>query len=93
MSRLLQANDGDKDFVAQKTKNDVGPIRWSAPESMFQSEYSKMSDCYMFGMFMYEVLFRQIPFYNISNLLDVSDAVLAGKRPDIPPDFDVLQSC
>ena len=42
-------------------------------------------------MFLYEVLFRQVPFYDTPNLLDVTELVAGGERPPILDDslFDV----
>ena len=77
MSRLLTTEN-----QTQRTKNNIGPIRWMAPESIFKSEYSNKSDVFMYGMFLYEVIFRKSPFYAIENLLDVGDAVAQGIRPE-----------
>ena len=93
MSRLITSTD-----ATQKTANNVGPIRWMAPESIFRMEYSKKSDVYMFANFVYEVLYRRVPFADVPNLLDVGDAVQAGQRPslsrDCPPALlPLFESC
>ena len=77
LSRLLQTDDGE----AQKTQSFMGPVRWMAPESLFDQVYSTKSDSYMYAMFLYEVLFRNVPFFDVSNILDVTELVAAGKRP------------
>src|SRR3989338_5145797 len=78
LSRLLMSDDG-----TQQTQTSLGPIRWMAPESIFHKTYSTKSDCYMYAMFLYEVLFRKVPFYETENVLDVSELVAAGERPPI----------
>ena len=84
LSRLLQTSDS-----SQKTQSSIGPIRWMAPESIFQGTYSSRSDSYMYAMFLYEVLFRCVPFSETSNVLDVSELVAAGERPPIlDPNLD-----
>ena len=78
LSRLLPSNQS-----AQNTQNSLGPLRWMAPESLFHKTYSTKSDCYMYAMFLYEVLFRRVPFFETTNLLDVSELIAAGDRPPI----------
>src|SRR3989338_5212346 len=81
MSRILldQSN-------SQSTKSNEGPIRWMAPESLREKTYSSKSDVYMFGVALWEVLTREIPYQNYPNLLDVYEAVLQGERLIIPED-------
>ena len=52
----------------------------------------------MFGITLWELLTREIPFGNYKNLFDVYEAVLRGERPDIPeftpaPYQSILTSC
>ena len=89
LSRLVEIG---KEGEAQKTVNNLGPIRWMAPESIFHSEYSTKSDSYMYAMFVYEVLFRVVPFSDESNLLDVTEMVSSGIRPTIPSTMVVEDS-
>ena len=37
----------------------------------------------MYGMFLYEVIHAKHPFEEISNVLDVSEAVVRGERPPL----------
>eukprot|EP00494_Astrolonche_serrata_P020855 UN21086 len=39
-----------------KSKTTVGPVRWMAYESIVHKIYSKYSDIWMFGVFMWEIL-------------------------------------
>jgi len=56
MSRVLEqtASEGN-------TLNNMGPIRWMAPESLARQIYSKKSDVWMFGIVIYEVVSRYEP--------------------------------
>ena len=76
MSRLLVSTDAE-----QSTKASIGPVRWMAPESCFQAKYSKASDCYMYGSFLYEIVFQRVPFAHVTNLLDVADYIERNERP------------
>ena len=94
LSRLVVSDDG-----TQQTQTSYGPLRWMAPESIFNKEYSTKSDCYMYAMFLYEVLFRKVPFFETPNILDVTELVAAGERPKIldgdlqPIYLDIFRSC
>ena len=93
ISRILRPSD------VNATKSDVGPIRWLSPESIFEGIYSTKTDSYMYGMFLYELLFRKVPFFEIHNVFDVSDAIQSGTRPTILDDslpeifMDIFVKC
>ena len=59
-----------------------------APESLANREYSSRSDVYMYGCFVYEMLFRVVPFADTPNLLDVAELVNKGKRPPMLHEID-----
>ena len=88
MSRVLQDKQGE-----QTTKNDVGPVRWMAPEAMSSKKYSVASDCFSFAMLMIEVWSDgQLPYAHIASLIDVAMAVLNNDaRPQIPDTMPPLQ--
>ncbi len=79
MSRLLQtdANQG-------KTKNDTGPAKWMAPESIKSATYSTHSDVWTFGIVMYEVLAQQEPHLD-KDFLEAAIRIRdEGLTPSIP---------
>jgi len=63
------------------------PIKWSAPESLCRCVQSKMTDVYMFGIFMFEVVARSDPYPGLDPVRDVAPAVCDLSRvfrPTIP---------
>ncbi len=58
MSRWFE----DDEQQSNQTQNAVGPIRWMAPESIREKEYSRMSDCWMYGVMLHEIFTQSQPF-------------------------------
>ncbi|KAL6080123.1 Integrin [Balamuthia mandrillaris] len=54
MSRVLEK-------MYQTTKSNVGAIKWMAPEAFKNYEYSKETDSFSFGVFLWELCTRQKP--------------------------------
>lgn len=62
------------------TKDNIGPIRWMAPEAMRESKYSFATDAYSFGITIWEILEDgRIPFDHYQNLVEVATSVLGGE--------------
>jgi len=61
MSRLLQGEDS-----AAKTEATTGPVRWMSPESLTNNEYSVLSDVWAFGVVIWELLERKMPYKDLS---------------------------
>jgi serine/threonine protein kinase len=57
----------------------------SAPEVIRGEKYDEKADVYAFGVIMWEVLTRKVP-YEGRNFMNVSLDVLEGRRPSIPLD-------
>ncbi|KAH8091491.1 protein kinase [Aureococcus anophagefferens] len=66
---------GVKGFTTQE----LGPVRWEAPESLERREYSEASDAYALGCVLHE-LSRRRPGRR-AGAAAVAHAVLSGKRP------------
>jgi len=81
MSRILKETEG-------KTYNNIGPIRWMAPESIGQHKYSKQSDVWTFGIVVWEIVRQSEPHVDVDPV-DVGalirDRGLAPKIPDNCP--------
>mmetsp|Transcript_26441 Transcript_26441/g.29462 ORF Transcript_26441/g.29462 Transcript_26441/m.29462 type:complete len:828 (+) Transcript_26441:169-2652(+) len=77
-ARLLR---GDQDNFTNQT---VGPFRWMAPETMWpitddgKRRYSRKSDVWMFGCFVYEVFFRRVPYDWIEDVSKIASGVADG---------------
>ncbi len=56
LGRKLEQNE-----EMQHTETDPGPIRWLPPETLLHNTYSIHTDEYAFGVTMYEMLNRKIP--------------------------------
>jgi len=63
-----------------------GTTRWMSPE-FFDPEIghcqTKRSDCYAFGMVIYEVLSGRVPFYQYAESI-IPGKVFGGDRPEVP---------
>eukprot|EP00047_Mylnosiga_fluctuans_P024677 m.167502 g.167502 ORF g.167502 m.167502 type:complete len:1136 (+) comp9904_c0_seq2:40-3447(+) len=62
----------------------VGTLLWTAPEVLAGRDYGPSVDVYSFGIVMYEVLTRTMPYGDLKHTWDVSDAVARGVRPEVP---------
>jgi len=74
-----------------KTASDIGPIRWMAPEAMKQKVYSQKTDAWSFGVVLYEILTRKLPYQNL-DLVHVATNVIMRELslvPEIEKDAEV----
>ena len=67
-----------------------GTYRWMSPElfapekfGLVHSRRTERSDCYAFGMVIYEVLSGELPFFSDVDILVIAK-VLEGERPERP---------
>jgi serine/threonine protein kinase len=93
MSRLLKE-------ASQKgqTKNNIGPIRWMAPESLRDLTYSTKSDVWSFGILMYEVLTGSEPHTDIDGFEVAIKIKNESYHPAVPSTVDpalgkIMLSC
>ncbi|XP_062519256.1 dual specificity protein kinase shkA-like [Corticium candelabrum] len=64
----------------------VGTARWQAPELILREPYDTAVDVYSFGIVLWEIWTRQLPFGQYRYHYQVSDAVIDKERPVIPRD-------
>lgn len=78
MARLLSESVYDE----QTTLNAVGPLKWMAPEQMERRAYSRASDVFAFGVLLYEIFKREVPWQGVSNIVTAAN-VMRGERMDV----------
>ena len=77
-------------FYFQSLDND---FRYTAPEALKGSSivpYSQSIDVYSFGILLWQLLSRKIPFYDLENESNVAELIISGYRPtigDLPSDI------
>jgi len=76
----------------------VGTPRWNAPELLEGDSYTEKVDVYSFGIVMWELIARKLPFENINKQSELEDFIIDGNRPPIPdycpPIFkEVMEGC
>jgi len=82
------------------TMTRCGTPCWTAPEILVANkgkEVTNKADVYSFGIVMWEVLTRKVPYEHI-NMVNLIEKVLSGIRPTIPEDTaprfaEALQAC
>jgi len=67
----------------QRTQNNVGPLKWMSPESLFESKYSTKSDVFSFGVVIYEIITQEPPWKDI-NAVQAAGKVKDGYRMNLP---------
>ncbi|OHT14256.1 TKL family protein kinase [Tritrichomonas foetus] len=71
---------------AQKTMtmNSAGTSNYMAPEFFVGGHYNKEVDVYSFGMMLWEMLTKEVPFYGFEAPQVIYTVVIQKQRPDIP---------
>lgn len=89
-----------KAFLPQPSdsRSRVGTTRWLAPEVLRNNQYSFKSDAYSFGMVVWEMWAKELPYTGESFENRIEEAILSGERPEIGEDVpemwaDVIESC
>jgi tyrosine-protein kinase Yes len=78
MSRILDsAEEG-------KTKSNIGPVCWMAPESIAKRNYSKKSDVWTFGIVVYEIVAQCEPHKDADIIQVAAEIRDKGLTPKIP---------
>lgn len=81
-----------------QTKSDIGPVRWMAPESIKDKMYGRMSDVWMFGVTVWELYTRSVPYADL-DVLEVAtrirDNSLVLKVPEDCPEplREIIMGC
>lgn len=84
---ILQAANGSFkicDFgLVKNTNTQAGTPAYMAPELFENKQFNKSVDVYSFGILLWEIFAREIPFYMI-DVFDIRQKVVNGNRPRIP---------
>jgi len=80
------------------TTTETGPLKWMAPESLKSKVYSFKSDVYSYGVVVWELVARSLPYPDKEPVEVAMQVVYEGLRPTIParcsPTFaQIMQSC
>jgi hypothetical protein len=67
----------------QHTAASIGPVKWMAPEQLERMAYSRASDVFAFGVLLYEIFARSVPWPGLANVNVITQVVL-GKRMELP---------
>ena len=68
--------------------SNIGTTAWAAPEMLTaaaDTSYSLKIDVYSFGIVLWELWERKVPFQEFSSSFDMMDAIRQGKRPEMSP--------
>jgi len=80
------------------TRSNTGPLKWMAPESLLEKKYSAKSDCWSFGVTLWEILTRKEPYETLDNVQAASQVMHNGLKPrppeNCPPNIaKLMDSC
>eukprot|EP00727_Mastigamoeba_balamuthi_P002775 m51a1_g12495 putative serine threonine-protein kinase ctr1-like (410) ;mRNA; r:72-1747 len=97
LSESMQAKvcDFGLTVIAQKhssstTQSDdsvLGSLLWSAPEIINHGVFSTKSDVYAFGIMLWEMVTRELPYKDMNPVLVSSYVAEKNLRPDVGPEF------
>jgi len=69
--------------TGQELTAETGTYRFMAPEVIRHESYSSNADVYSFGVFLWQLITRQVPFGSMTPV-QAAYAVAEGRRPEIP---------
>eukprot|EP01132_Coremiostelium_polycephalum_P005360 gene5360-6689_t len=86
-----------KNEFGDKTMTSIGNPRWRAPEVTKGEKYSEKVDVFGFGMILYEMFTRRVPFHQFEPV-QASFKIAGGERPPLPDSIDnrwttLIQKC
>jgi serine/threonine protein kinase len=72
----------------------VGTVLWMAPEVLGGEKYSLSSDVYSYGIVLWELVTRKLPYEEFDSSMAILTKVCnEGLRPEIPPETpQILQN-
>jgi len=82
MARIKQSED------VNTTKTQTGPVKWMAPECLIHRQYSEASDCYAYGVLLWEMVTKRTPWEGLDPIQVVVAVTKKNTRLLIPPSCD-----
>ena len=70
------------------TMSAAGTPQWSAPEVIRQEKYTTKADVYSFGVIVYELISRKVPYANMGPLTAARQVAYDHLRPRFPEGSD-----
>jgi hypothetical protein len=83
--------------AGQELTAETGTYRYMAPEVIRHESYSSNADVYSFGVFLWQLITRQVPFASFTPV-QAAYAVAEGRRPPIPESTprrlkEIIEAC
>ncbi len=89
-ARLAALTAGTKaEFTDPLLTRNVGTLLWTAPEILQERAYDRAVDVYSFGIVLWEIWTRALPFADLKTIWAIRAAVVGGTRPPVPADAPV----
>lgn len=83
--KVDKLNQSGSDNTVKETTFFRGPYKWMAPESLASNIFSKKSDVWSFGVTMWEVMARSLPFPELDIYTAAELVVQKGLRLPLSP--------
>lgn len=101
ITRFKQETKQSAKEQGTSTGNSIGTIFWTSPEVLEGAPHSEASDCYSFGVVLWEIFHRMDPYPGKDSVAVAVDVMQKGIRPEINPNtpseirgiFFILQIC
>eukprot|EP00043_Microstomoeca_roanoka_P019306 m.215568 g.215568 ORF g.215568 m.215568 type:complete len:170 (-) comp16978_c0_seq3:100-609(-) len=91
-SHLSGTNSVHADVAGQTlfTTSAIGTVCWTAPEILRNEPYGLEVDVFSFGIVMYEIATRELPFVELPSVHHVRQAIIKGERPALKSSCPVM---
>jgi serine/threonine protein kinase len=98
LSKKVDKLSTSKDSAVRETEFFQGPYKWMAPESLTQNIFSKKTDVWSYGVTLWEIMARSLPFPELDIYTAADMVCKQGLRlplsPNWPPKWQqLLTSC
>ena len=77
---------------------ETGTYRWMSPEVIRHEPYTQTADVFSYGVVLWQLLTREVPFADKSQIEAAAAVALEGLRPPMPADvpksiLELIQQC